>query len=212
MRKKIIIFFYLLFYTCVGSAQISENFNDGDFLNNPAWIGNTADFIVNTAYQLQSNNTVANSSFYLSTANSIATSAQWEFWVRIAFNPSSTNYVDAYLTASSSNLSLTSTYGYFVRIGNTDDEICLYRKDATGAITKIIGGEKGILNKSNNVMKIKVIRDINNQWMLMRDLTGTGNFYTSEGSVTDGTYTTSVLFWFFDKTKYSQFFPKAFFR
>jgi hypothetical protein len=211
MRKKIIIFFYLLLYTSVGSAQISENFNDGDFSNNPIWIGNTADFIVNTAYQLQSNNTVANSSFYLSTANSIATSAQWEFWVRIAFNPSSANYVDAYLTASVSNLSLNSTTGYFVRIGNTDDEICLYRKDANGAITKIIDGVNGILNTSNNIMKIKVVRDVSNQWSLYRDLAGTGNSYVSEGTVVDATYNTSSYFGFFIKQSTSSFFQRHFF-
>jgi hypothetical protein len=211
MRKKITIFFYLLLYTSVGFSQISENFNDGDFSNNPSWIGNTADFIVNTTYQLQSNNTVANSSFYLSTGNSLSTSAQWEFWVRIAFNPSSTNYVDAYLTASASNLSLTSTYGYFVRIGNTDDEICLYRKDASGAITKIIDGVNGILNTSNNTMKIKVVRDITNQWSLFRDMTGTGVNYVSEGKVMDATYNNSSYFGFFIKQSTSSFFQRHFF-
>lgn len=211
MRKKITIFFCLLLYTSVGFAQILEDFNDGDFSNSPTWIGNTTDFIVNTAYQLQSNNTVANSSFYLSTANPLATSAQWEFWVRIAFNPSSTNFVDAYLTASASNLSLTSTYGYFVRIGNTDDEICLYRKDATGAITKIIDGVNGILNTSNNIMKIKVVRDVSNQWTLLRDMTGTGVNYVSEGKVIDATYTNSSFFGFYIKQSTPSFFQRHFF-
>ena len=212
MRKKITILFYLLL--CKGSlgfAQISENFNDGDFTNNPTWIGNTSDFIVNTASQLQSNNTVANSTFYLSTINELASSTQWEFWVRLAFNPSSANYVDAYLTASASNLSLNSTTGYFVRIGNTDDEISLYRKDANGAITKIIDGVNGILNKSNNVMKIKVTRDADNRWILFRDLNGTGNSFISEGSITDATYTTSAYFGFLIKQSTSSFFQRHYF-
>jgi len=212
MIKKVLLFlFLLLLISSRDYAQISENFNDGDFTNNPTWIGNTADFIVNTAFQLQSNNTVANSTFYLSTINELSTSAQWEFWVRLAFNPSSANYVDAYLTASASDLGLNSTTGYFVRIGNTDDEISLYRKDANGTITKIIDGVNGILNKSNNVLKIKVTRDADNRWILFRDLTGTGNSFISEGSITDATYTTSAYFGFLIKQSTASFFQRHFF-
>jgi hypothetical protein len=78
---------------------------------------------------------------------------------------------------------LSTTVGYFVRIGNTNDEICLYRKDNNGVVSKIIDGTDGVLNSSNNVMKIKVIRDASNQWKLYRDLSGTGNSYTAEVSL-----------------------------
>src|SRR5665647_1947876 len=150
-------FCILIFINLFANAQLSENFNDGDFTNNPSWSGGTSDFIVNSSLQLQSNNTVANSNFFLSTPNSLATSAQWEMYIQLAFNPSSANYIDVYLTASSSELSADATTGYFVRIGNTNDEICLYRKDNSGAITKIIDGADGVLNTSNNAMKLKVI-------------------------------------------------------
>ncbi|MDQ2719326.1 MAG: lamin tail domain-containing protein [Bacteroidota bacterium] len=207
-----LLFFYVvLFSGSFGYAQISESFNDGDFTNNPSWIGNTSDFVVNPAFQLQSNSKVANNNFYLSTPNALATALQWEFWVRIAFNPSSANYVDAYLTASASDLKLNSTTGYFVRIGNTEDEISLYRKDATGATIKIIDGVNGILNKSNNLMKIKVTRDATNQWTLLRDLTGTGNSYIREGAVSDNTYTTSAYFGFLIKQSTAGFFQRHFF-
>jgi hypothetical protein len=192
-------------------AQISENFNDGDFTNNPTWSGDTSDFILNSSLQLQSNDTVANSNFFLSAPNSLATSAEWEMYIQIAFNPSSANYIDIYLTASAGDLTLNTTTGYFVRIGNTDDEISLYRKDASGAVTKIIDGLNGILNNSNNVMKIKVIKDAANQWILSRDLSGTGNAYTSEGSVIDATYTSCAFFGFLIKQSTSSFFKKHFF-
>src|SRR5690348_3655466 len=85
-------------------AQFTDNFGDGNFTANPAWIGNTADWTVNASQQLQSNNTVANAAFYLSTASTLATTAQWEFYCQITFNPSSANYIDVYLTASASDI------------------------------------------------------------------------------------------------------------
>jgi hypothetical protein len=127
------------------NAQVTEDFNDGDFTVNPTWAGNPSNWIVNPSGQLQSNDTIANSIFYLSTANTLANSAQWEFDVQLAFNTSSANYVDAFLTATYSDLTDVNTTGYFVRLGNTDDEISLYRKDTGGTITKIIDGINGVL-------------------------------------------------------------------
>ncbi|KAA9042065.1 hypothetical protein FW778_08625 [Ginsengibacter hankyongi] len=212
MIKKYFAFFYMmLFMSFFTHAQLSENFNDGDFTANPAWSGGTSDFVVNSSLQLQSNNTVANSNYFLSAPNSLATSAQWDMYIQLAFNPSSANYVDVYLTASDDDLALNTTTGYFVRIGDTNDEICLYRKDNDGITTKIIDGTGGILNKSNNLMKIKVIRDASNQWILSRDLTGTGNSYTTEGAATDATYTSSAFFGFYIKQSTASFFQKHFF-
>jgi hypothetical protein len=192
-------------------AQFTDNFNDGDFTANPVWTGNAADWIVNSSFQLQSNNTVANSSFYITAPNTLAISAQWELYVQLAFNTSSANYADIFLTASSSDLTSNNTTGYFVRIGNTDDEISLYRKDPGGINTKIIDGVNGILNTSNNVMKIKVTRDATGKWTLLRDLTGTGNNYFTEGTATDLTYTTSSFFGILIKQSTASFFQKHFF-
>ena len=168
--------FLFLILNIISNAQLSENFNDGDLANNPVWSGNAPDFIVNSSLQLQSNNTVASSNYFITTPNTMATTAQWEIYVQVTFNPSSTNYLDIYLTSSVSDLTLDSNTGYFVRIGNTDDEISLYRKDGGGTTTKIIDGTDGILNNSSNVVKIKVTRDDNNQWMLWRDLSGSWKF------------------------------------
>ena len=194
LKKLLVNLIALLFVTTSCTAQITETFTDGDFTNSPAWVDGNSDWIVNTSFQLQSNNSIANSSFYLSTASSKATTAEWDFYCQLNFNTSSTNYADVFLTASASDLMLTNTSGYFIRIGNTDDEISLYRKDATGAVTKIIDGVNGILNTSNNIMKIRVVRDATNQWNLSRDLTGTGNNFLSEGVITDATYTSSAFF------------------
>lgn len=193
------------------TAQFSDNFNDGDFTVNPTWVGGTTDFTVNAALQLQSNNSVANSNFYLSTASTKATDAQWDFYCQFTFNTSGTNYTDIYLTASASDLANTNTTGYFVRIGNTEDEISLYRKDAGLAAVKIIDGVNGTTNTSNNTLRIRVIRNTANQWTLLRDLSGSGSSYTSEGVVTDATYLTSAFFGIWIRQSTASFFQRHFF-
>ena len=161
--------------------------------------------------QLQSNNTVASSTFYLSTASTLATTAQWEFYCNLTFNTSSTNYADVFLTASASDITLNTTTGYFVRIGNTNDEICLYKKDAAGVVTKIIDGVDGITNISNNILKIKVVRSAANLWTLQRDITGVGTSYFTEGTITDNTYSTSAFFGILIKQSTASFFQRHFF-
>lgn len=209
------IYFSFFLFLCLSAnvslAQVTDNFSDGNFTSNPEWVGSTTDFIVNDQFHLQSNNTTPNSTFYLSTANSMATKTEWTFWVQLAFNPSSVNYIDAFLTASDADLTLNTTSGYFVRMGGTDDEISLFRKSGTGAITKIIQGAKKLLNTSNNIIKIKVTRDENDNWILWRDVTGTGNNFVSEGSVMDNTIQTSAYFGFLVKQSTSSFFQKHFF-
>jgi hypothetical protein len=193
------------------TAQLTESFSDGNFTVNPAWAGNTADWTVNNANQLQSNNTVANAGFYLSTPSSMATATQWEFYVQLAFNTSSANYVDVFLTASAADLLANSTTGYFVRIGNTADEVALYRKDAGGAIIKLIDGADGSTNAGNTILKIKVTRGAGNSFTLYRDDSGTGSSYMGEGAITDATYTTSTHFGFYVKQSTATFFNKHFF-
>ncbi|MEO6668173.1 MAG: lamin tail domain-containing protein [Ferruginibacter sp.] len=207
MKKKLLASFLLLFCSFCSFAQFTDNFSDGDFTNNPVWGGGTTDWIVNGSFQLQSNNTVANSTYYLSTASTKATTAQWDFSVQIPFNPSSANYVDVFLTASASDLTQAATTGYFVRIGGTDDEISLFRKD-NGTIIKIIDGSNGTLNSSSNDLLISVIRDGSNLWRLNQTLNGGPTF--TEGFVTESTYTTSAFFGVLVKQSTASFFQKHF--
>src|ERR1051325_4433869 len=158
-------------------AQFADDFSDSDFISNPAWSGDTAEFaIANVAGNnvLRSNSTMASSNFYLSTPSSLVNNCQWEFWVNLTFNTSSANYVDVYLTSDSANLNASNNNGYYVRIGNTADEISLYKK-VSGTSTKIIDGVDGVTNISNNILKIRVTRESANLWKLERDVTGSGN-------------------------------------
>ena len=170
-------------------AQLHESF---DSISTNMWIGNNAKWIIENK-KLQSNSSAVNDTFYISTPSNLATTAQWEFYANLKFNTSGTNYTDLFLICDSANLKSNNKSGYFVRIGGSSDEICLYRRK-NGSNTKIIDGINGITNTSNNTIKIKVTREKNNKWVLKHDITGTGYNYVVEGTAFDSTYVTSNYF------------------
>src|SRR5262245_45473762 len=117
----------LLLNAYVCTAQFTDNFSDGDLSSNPVWSSdNMANWTV-VGSQLRSNSATASSSFSIVTPSSTATDAQWEFFVNLQFNTSSTNYVDVFLMSELADLTAAGNNGYFVRIGGTPDEISLYK-------------------------------------------------------------------------------------
>ncbi len=192
--KTFVAVIWSFLFVIPAMSQFADQFEDGDFTKNPMWNANPADFTINGALQLQSNNTIANSSFSITTANHLAIETSWEMFIAFTFNPSSANYVDVYLTASLNDLASTSNTGYFVRVGNTDDEVSLYRKDASGLSTKLIDGSNGLLNSSSTALKLKVVRNDRNEFILYTDVTGSGSNYRVEGTATDATYQSSLFF------------------
>lgn len=188
--KKTFITFLLLVYTQQLFAQVADSFDDSDFLANPAWYGNTTKFsVINNQLKLQA--PAATDAAYLSVPSRAINDASWEFYVRLAFNSSNTNYVRVYLVSSQADLSDTLS-GYFVMLGNTADEICLYKQSGSTR-TKIIDGADGKLNLASVEVKVKVTRDASGNWQLYSDVGLTGN-YTWEGSTTDAQYFSTAYF------------------
>src|SRR4051812_49435348 len=85
----------LVFLPNTSASQISDNFSDGDFTNNPSWTGNDTSFVIDS-FMLRSNGPQASSVIYLSTHNTLIDSTEWNLLVRLGFNPSSTNLVKIY--------------------------------------------------------------------------------------------------------------------
>ncbi|MBN8576054.1 MAG: lamin tail domain-containing protein [Cytophagales bacterium] len=209
MKKIRIIMPIVFFCASVCSAQVSDNFSDGDYTADPTWTPSGADNWVVVNGQLRSNVAIANTSFYITTPSAKAVNAQWEFWVNLQFNTSSANYVDVFLTADQSNLQSAALNGYFVRIGGTPDEISLY-KIVNGITTVLINGTDGVTNFSNNTLRIKVVRDAANTWTLQRNATGNFNYFL-EGTATDNTFTTSSFFGIRVQQSTATFFNRHFF-
>lgn len=173
-------------------AQVNDNFADGDFSNNPTWSGDDALWVIDDG-KLRSNNSGANT-YYLSTASSQATEAQWTFWIDLQFATSGSNYVDVFLTADNANLNAANN-GYFLRIGDTQDEIVLYKLIA-GVETALIDNLEGVVNSSSsNIFRIKVSRNASNLWRLEYDDGDTGTFVLA-GSASDNSLSTSTAFGF----------------
>lgn len=189
MRSILLI---LLVLPVLGFAQFNDDFSDGDFTTNPVWSGNTNKFVVSGDQKLQLfEDPAAAGTSYLSTPSGAIYNASWEFSVNMQFNPSSTNYCDVYLVSNSSDITAV-TNGYFVKIGNTADEVSLYRKDVSGSVM-LIDGTDGRLNTTAVNLRVKVTRDFDGNWTLLSDTLG-GTDYFTEGTIFDDTYISSTYF------------------
>lgn len=204
--RPILIYFCLLFFSSNISAQnalnctettssnpsLCEDFNDGNFTENPTWNGDTESWTI-TDGQLNSNGPAVSGTFLqLTTPSNALANTEWQFFVNPRLSTSSNNYLDVFLVSDTDNLKDTPN-GYFVRIGGTPDEISLFRTDA-GTTTAIIDGDNGTIGSStNNAVQIKVTRTTEGEWTLQRDIGVTGIF-TIEGTTIDNTHANSTHF------------------
>ena len=144
MKKHFIIFLFLV-YSITGFSQFADDFSDGNFTNNPIWLGNIENFEVDTSFKLRLNDSITNTS-YLSTSSQAIINGSWEFEIKLDFDPSTSNYAKVYLTSDEQDLS-GDLNGYFVKIGGESgavDDVSLYAQNGTST-TKIINGLRDIL-------------------------------------------------------------------
>ncbi len=173
---------------------MQDDFSDGNFTANPVWTGSVSEFIVNGSFQLQSDNLGVSASSELATATAIQDSCLWEFYLEMAFAPSTSNYALVYLQSDNSTLSSTSN-GYYLRAGGSGstDSLEIYRVDA-GVPVKIFGATAGAV-ATNPTVSIRIIRNSTGGWEVFADYAG-GTTYVSEGTFTDATYSSGSHFGF----------------
>lgn len=211
MKNTLILL--LIFYCHVGFSQIADDFSDGNFNANPEWNGSNSggDFkVINNRLRSESNK--ASGNFHLSTANTLALNCYWEFWINLQFNTSSLNYADIYLISDKADLQSAMINGYFIRIGNTEDEISLYKRSgSTGSSIRIIDGINGSVGSSNNTVKIRVSRNHLGLFTLDREVIGANSSIVNEGSFVDNTHINTSSFGIFIQQSTASFFQKHFF-
>ena len=126
---RLYLLFSILVLKTFAFGQVTEDFSDGDFTNNPTWSGTTSDYIVNSSQQLQLNNTIAATS-YLSTPHQLTTlnGKEWRFYIKQSFAGSGSNYGSVFLTADNADLTLAQN-GYYLQFGEAGsiDAIRLYK-------------------------------------------------------------------------------------
>jgi hypothetical protein len=177
----------------VAQAQLAESFADGDFTKNPAWAGDAGSFVV-ASQVLQSNGpATTGTQLQLATPCQASTGTTWEFWANLKLATSSGNLADVWLLASQADLKSPATKGYFVRLGGTDDEVSLFRKDSAKAAVLVIDGLNGTLASStSNLVRVRITRSTAGQWTLARDLSGGRSFVAEASQPIDNTHQRSA--------------------
>ncbi len=191
------------------NAQVFDDFSDGDFTNNPTWIGDSSSWtIINE--ELRSNDTLTNRSFVLATPNSLINNTEWRCKLRLLFSTSGANYVDIFVVADTSALASTTVNGYFVRVGGTPDEISLFKKTGSTSV-KIIDGIDGRsqFSTSNNTILINLTRSSSGLWTLRSD-NNDGQGWVTEGDTVDFGFTSTSWFGFLVRQSTASFFLKHF--
>jgi hypothetical protein len=180
MKHLLLLLSFLL--SLAAQAQLVETFANGNFTQSPTWTGDASSFQV-TNQQLQSNGpATTGTQLQLATPCQASTGTTWEFWANLRLATSSGNLADVWLLASQADLKSPHTKGYFVRLGGTDDEVSLFRKDSAKTAAYVIDGLNGTLTSAtNNLVRVRVTRSTTGQWKLERDLSG-GRVFVAEAS------------------------------
>lgn len=204
---RTILFFSLLFSINRLTAQVNESFSDGDYIQNPSWYTPGTQWTIDN-FRLRSAAIGINQRFFISTSSNPDSAFQCTLDVGLAFNPSSLNYVDVFVISTDTNLQSTTSSGYFIRLGGTEDEISLYRKEGP-TITKIIDGTNGVLNQSDSRIHLELERKPGSVWSLYRTINDGVRFL--EGTITDTMYFQGHAFGFLVQQSTASFFQRHYF-
>ena len=162
-------------------AQVFDDFSDGDFKENPVWLGNDSLFIVSDSKQLQLD-AESSGNAYLSTTYIKDIEIEWHFWIKENFSPSTNNYCDVFLISDDQNLS-TANQAYILRFGESgsNDVIRLLYYD-NGCIKTICSGSDTFIASSFSTF-VKVTYDESDLWKIYIDKNGSGIYeLESEGT------------------------------
>lgn len=182
-------------------AQVNDDFSDGNFTQNPTWLGDTNQFQISNSSAIPANMKPAlqlsgtdpdTSTIYLE--NTLIDETEWTFWIKLSFNTSANNFARIYLVSDQPTLE-GPLNGYFLQVGGANDSLGLFRQNGIDS-ELILQAENAYTGNSTNVLRIKVSRNSSGLWELFIDQEG-GNNFQPEGTVLDATYLSTNWFGIF---------------
>ncbi len=138
---------------CV-TAQIKDNFDDGNLSINPTWLGDVVNFKVDDTKSLRLNAPDAGQSFlYLSTI--LPDSFVFEIDAKLEFSPSGSNLTKIYIMLD--KIDLSTANGYFIGIGENGsaDAVRVY-KSSNGVASLMGSGKEGAMSTDPSAAKMRV--------------------------------------------------------
>jgi len=171
-----IILFVFLFITVYSTAQKTDDFSDGNFDNDPAWLGNTDNFIVNGNEELQLMAPEAGTSF-LYTDIQIGADMEWEFYFLMDFSPSGSNKTTVYLMMDNTDPDQANGYGITVGESGAEDAIKFF-KLSNGNKETVGTGTLGAMAVDPSLARIHVSVLGNSTWVISADYLGNNLFET----------------------------------
>lgn len=180
--KKLFVFLFIC-RACILFAQTHERFTENWI--SESWQGDNSCFVITSDQRLQLKAPKDLGQSCLSTSSTAISDAEWQLYVQLNFNPSSTNYARFYLCSDNPALK-DSLNGYYLQIGNASDQILLYKQTGKTS-TKI--GESGSdrVNMDTVRIKVKIQRDNIGNWTVWSRKLNESDFF-KEFSCTDNTF------------------------
>jgi hypothetical protein len=166
--------FVCLLLPLAGFNQIWDDFDDGNFTQNPSWGGDINEFKINDDNQLQLDSEGTKIS-YLITQFGLQQETEWRFWIKQSFSPSANNNGRFYLASDQMNLEGPQN-GYFLQFGESGsaDAIELYRQNGDD-LTLVCRGTDGLIASSFELW-MRVRKDAQGNWTIETDATGNGAY------------------------------------
>ena len=172
------------------SAQLVDDFSDGDFTNGPSWTGDTDDFVVNINGELQLMAPEAGESSLFTTL-SYPDTIHLDMTFRLEMSPSSSNFGLIYLGLDDLDPSVAN--GYYLQIGESgsNDAIKLYRLD-NGSEILLATASDGAIASDPAQARISVTIHPDGLWSFSTDY-GLSGFNELEFEVMDDTHSFNGL-------------------
>lgn len=173
MRSLFFIFFTV--FSISVSCQLFDNFDDGDLMRNPTWLGDISNFATDEEGALRLKAPKEGKSF-IYTNVTLPDSFEFSIIHGIDFSPSISNLSKIYLTID--NVDLTKASGYYLNFGENGslDAIKLYKLDK-GISSLLASGIAGNIAKNLNLIDI-LLTYRQGKWNLKAKYDGSGSLVT----------------------------------